>query len=437
MGHPVHQPHLRELMPPEMVTKCIELKPTECTCGGTSLEPCDQEPLRHQIIDIPPIVPEVTEYLQCVCQCEDCGEFVYASLPDKVKRTHFGPGVLALVAILTGELNTSKRKALAMMNEVFLVPMSLGGLSNCESQICEVLGQPYNETLEHVRSQAVAHADETGWRRGNRQRGWLWTLCDTTAAGFMVHAKRGQRAARDLLGEFFGTLVSDRWCGYNYFAGIRQICWAHLKRDFKAISEADGKLGRIGEELYSLAKKLLKLRKRARDGTLQWYTFQKRMTPLMKRVEELLVEGATGDDKMSGKCRNILKHRKHLWTFVKDQSVEPTNNTAERAVRQGVLWRKISFGTQSERGARYVERIPQRCINRRVEARVSGCSCRKNAFNSDWRSGCRQNSPDVRSENTPEANRNNCDSSRILAVLTRHRRSFLQRWGLALSLIHI
>ncbi|NIA16566.1 MAG: transposase, partial [Nitrospiraceae bacterium] len=190
-----HEPHLRELAPPEKVTRRIELKVKECVCGGRCLELCEQEPWRHQIVDIPPIVPEVTEYVQYAHQCKDCGEFVYVPLPDDVKRTHFGPGVLALVAIMTGELNTSKRKALAMMNEVFSVPMSLGGLSNCESRISDLLRRPYDETLAHVRGQGVAHADETGWRRGNHKRGWLWTLCDTTAAVFMVHAKRSQPAA--------------------------------------------------------------------------------------------------------------------------------------------------------------------------------------------------------------------------------------------------
>ena len=128
-------------------------------------------------------------------------------------------------------------------------------------------------------------------------------------------------------------------------------------------------LGKTGQELYGLAKKILKLRKRVRDGTLQWRTFQNRMAPLMVRVEDLLEEGASGKCKLSGKCRNILKHRKHLWTFVKDQSVEPTNNTAERIVRQGVLWRKSSFGTQSERGARYVERILTVCATCRLQGR--------------------------------------------------------------------
>ncbi len=365
-GHP---PHLTELLPPEKVTYRIELDPEVCPCGGADFEKTSEEPLRHQIVDILPIEPEVIEYIQHIYRCKDCGELVYQPLPDEVKRKHFGPGVLALVAVLTGMLNTSKRKALAMMNEVFSVPMSLGSLSNCEAQLADALERPYNETIEHIRGQAIAHADETGWRRGNLQKGWLWALCYAGAAAFMVHAKRGQQAARQLLGKFSGALVSDRWSGYNVFDGIRQICWAHLKRDFKAISETKGAIGEIGQQLYGLAKKILKLRKRVRDGTLQWRTFQNRMPPLMKRVEELLEEGASSKCKLSGKCRRIINHREHLWTFVHDPSVEPTNNIAERIVRQGVLWRKSSFGTQSERGARYVERILTVCATCRLQGR--------------------------------------------------------------------
>jgi len=364
-----HQPYLRELLPPEKVTKRVEIKPHVCPCGSTNLEQTKEEPLRHQTVDIPPIVPEVIEYVQHIYRCRDCGAFVYSSLPDEVRRKHFGAGVLAVVAVLTGMLNTSKRKALAMMNEVFSVPMSLGGLSNCEAQLADALEQPYDETIEHVRGQDVAYADETGWPKGNRQKGWLWALVSAGAAVFMVHAQRGQQAARKLLGAFCGTLVSDRWGGYNFFCGIRQICWAHLKRDFKAISEAKGAIGKKGKELYGLAKKILKLRKRVRDGTLQWRTFQKRMKPLMNRVEELLEEVARGKCALSGKCRRIIKHREHLWTFVHDMGVEPTNNFAERIVRQGVLWRKGSFGTQSERGARYVERILTACATCRLQGR--------------------------------------------------------------------
>lgn len=381
---PGHSPYLRQWLPPERVQKRLVLKPEVCPCGGTRFEETSQAPVRHQRVDIPPIQPEVTEYVQPVYRCQDCGSLVYQPLPDAVKRQHFGPGVLALVGVLTGMLNTSKRKALAVMNEVFSVPMSLGGLSHCEAQLAEALEQPYRDAATYVQAQAVAHADETGWRRGNRQRGWLWALCCAEAAVFLIHAQRGQQAAKHLLGRFGGVLVSDRWGGYNFFDGPRQLCWAHLKRDFKALSEVAGPMGRIGERLYRLAKKILRMRARVRDGPLAWATFQKRMTPLMEQVEALLEEGASGRYTLSGKCRRILKRRKHLWTFVCDARVEPTNNAAERVVRQGVLWRKSSFGTQSERGARYVERILTVCATCRLQGRSiiaylrDACRCHVN-----------------------------------------------------------
>lgn len=365
-GHP---PHLRELLPQTFVKKHIPLKATVCTCGSTHLKVTDQEPLRHQIVDIPPIEPHVTEYVQYISECKDCGAFVYQSLPDDVKRRHFGPGVLAIVAVLTGMLNTSKRKALAMMTEIFSVPMSLGGLSNCEAQLTEAMEPPYHEAAQYVRGQDIAHADETSWPRGNRQKGWLWALCCATAAVFMVHANRNSQAARKLIGGFAGKLISDRYNAYHVYTLIRQICWAHLMRDFNAIHESKGALGKIGQQLHDLAGKILFLRKRVRDGTLQWKTFQCRMPELQKRVELLLNAGARFDGNLGGKCRDILSHKRHLWTFVHDPYVEPTNNAAERLVRQGVLWRKGSFGTQSERGARYVERILTVCATCRLQGR--------------------------------------------------------------------
>lgn len=364
-----HEPRLRELLPPEEVTKTVDLFPERCICGCGDLKARDEAPLRFQTIDIPPIKPDVIEYVQHMRQCKQCGEVVYRPLSDDIKRNVFGSGVLAVVGILTGMLNTSKRKALEVMNEVFGVPMSLGGLSNCEAKVAAAMESPYIEVHAYVQSQERSHADESGWRRGNRLKGWIWTLCCTTAAVFMIHASRGQKAARQLIGCFAGALNSDRWNGYSYYEGLRQICRAHLKRDFKAIGEADGRLGRIGKELYALSKEILKLRRRVRDGTLQWKTFQRRMIRLQSEVERLLEEGAAYDGKLAGKCRDILRHREFLWTFVSDSDVEPTNNAAEQIIRQAVIWRKMSFGTQSKRGANYAERILTVCAACRLQGR--------------------------------------------------------------------
>ena len=237
--------------------------------------------------------------------------------------------------------------------------------ADADGPLAEALETPHQEVADFVRRQDVAHADETGWPCGNRQKGWLWMCGCTVAAFFMVQAHRSQQAARAVLGAFAGTLVTDRYNAYKFYAGLRQICWAHLKRDFKAISEASGKQGKIGDQLHTLAKEILKLRRRVRDGTLQWQTFQRRMPALQQRVETLLEQGAA----LGGKCREILAHRAWLWTFVQDARVEPTNNRAEQQVRQAVLWRKGSFGTHSERGARYVERMLTVCATCRMQER--------------------------------------------------------------------
>jgi len=382
-GHP---PHLRALMPPEKVTQYTVLVPRLCPCGSERLDKTPEEPIRHQIVDLPTIRPEVTEYVQPCYRCRDCGAVVYQPLPAEIQRCHFGPGLLAWVGILTGMVNTSKRKALMVIEEGLGIPMSLGGLIACEEQITHALANPHQELLDSVRQQPTAHADETGWPRGNRQKGWLWTLCCTTAAVFVIQAGRGQTAAQKLLGTFSGILHCDRWSGYNIFEGMRQLCWAHLKRDFQALSETKGVMGQIGSELLTVANQILRLRKRVRDGTLLWKTFQTRMEPLMRRVETLLERGADRRQTLSGQCRRIFNMRQHLWAFVRNARVEPTNNRAERVIRQAVLWRKGSLGTQSERGARYAERILSVCATCRLQGQSiiaylrDACRCHKNGL---------------------------------------------------------
>jgi len=141
-------------------------------------------------------------------------------------------------------------------------------------------------------------------------------------------------------------LITDRWGGYNKYEGVCQICWAHLLRDFTAISEAGGFLGKTGGKLHELAQEILRLRARVRDGTLLWSNFQRKTKDLIARFEQLLRQGAKHGGALGGKCRDILKHWDYLWTFADDEKVDPTNNYAERHIRPGVLWRKGSFGTQ-------------------------------------------------------------------------------------------
>jgi transposase len=154
-------------------------------------------------------------------------------------------------------------------------------------------------------------------------------------------------------------LVTDRWSAYTWYpTWRRQLCWAHLLRDIAAMLERGGRSQEIGEALRTHAHQMFHWWHRVREGTLAHATFGTYMRRVRQEVEGLLEAGQTcGVPKTEGVCREILKRRQALWTFVRHADVEPTNNAAERAIRPGVLWRKGSFGTQSAEGSRFVETI--------------------------------------------------------------------------------
>ena len=356
-GQPGHEGHHRELLAVEEVDKVIAVKPQTCHHCGRRLKGEDAQPTRHQVWEIPEIRPYVGEFQLHGLWCRDCGAFTRASLPDGVPQGAFGPRLQATIAILSGVYRMSKRSVESILADFFHTPISLGSICACAAAVSEALAEPVNEAREYAQSAEVLHADETGWREDNK-KAWMWVAVTSTTTVFMIHAKRGQEAARELLGAFAGILVSDRWNGYNCYSGIRQWCWAHLRRDFTAFSEHNGKAGEIGIALLDKTDQMFQWWHRVRDGTLKRTTFRQYMGRLRADVEALLHEGTQcGQEKMERSCKRILKGAHFLWTFVRVEGVEPTNNAAERAVRPGVQWRKGSFGTQSAEGSRFVERI--------------------------------------------------------------------------------
>jgi transposase len=265
--------------------------------------------------------------------------------------------VHATVALLSGSYRLSKRTLVQAMDALFRVPMSVGTVSQSEQTTTEVLAEPVAEARAYVPEQPVAHLDETSWRQG-KQRAWLWVAVTSWVTVFVVRLSRGGPIARELLGDKFnGILVTDRYSAYNWYpVRWRQLCWSHLLRDFEAIRGRGGTSEEMGEALVDQAHPMFAWWHRVRDGTLKRSTFRSYMTPLRREVERLLEAGSQcGVAKTEGTCREILKRRQALWTFVQVEGVEPTNNTAERSIRAGVQWRKVSFGTQSEAGSRFVE----------------------------------------------------------------------------------
>lgn len=237
--------------------------------------------------------------------------------------------------------------------------VSVGSITALEQVVSTALAEPVTEAAQYVQRQPVRNVDETGWREKTK-RLWLWLSATPAVAIFRLLKTRGAAGAKELLGEeVWGIVGTDRYAGYTWIdPRQRQLCWAHLKREFTAWSECKGETARLGQALLAVERQLFAQWYRVRDGTLSWADFQVAMLPLMHRVGVLLREGAAGADaKIQGTCRDLLKREAALWTFVWESEVEPTNNRAEPALRRAVLWRRRSFGTQSAAGSLFVERI--------------------------------------------------------------------------------
>jgi transposase len=356
-GQPGHEGHARGLVPIEQVDVVVPVKPERCRRCQHSLQGEDSQPKRQQVTEIPPVTPVVTEYQLHQLLCSACGEVTRAELPPGVPRGGFGPRVQAITALCTGAYHLSKRTAQAALADLFGISLGLGTIANLEQVTTHAVAEPVAEVRAYVQAQSTAYADETGWREG-RHRAWLWTVVTAWVTVFAVRRSRSGQVARELLGgRFWGWLVTDRWSADNWYPSWRrQLCWAHLRRDIEAMIERGGRSAEIGEALRGQVHRMFHDWHRVRDGTLSHTSFGVYMRPIRHEVERLLEAGQTcGVPKTEGTCRDILKRRQALWTFVRHVGVEPTSNAAERAIRPGVLWRKGSFGTHSPDGSRFVE----------------------------------------------------------------------------------
>ena len=357
-GQPGHARHERPVVPPEKVSERIVLKPSHCEKCETRVSGDDPEPVRHQVFELPKVEPIVKEYVRHTRTCGRCHHVTRAPLPEGVPTRIFGSSVTATIALLMGTYRQSKRQVAEMLLDLYDLPISVGAVIDCQREASAAIAAPVEEARVAAQSAPVKHADETGWREAGK-RAWLWTLVTSSVTVFLIARGRGEDVARRLLGVVAGVLVTDRHGAYNFWnAPLRQFCWAHLIRDFTAIKERGGSAGVTGSLLLEEAERMFAWWYRVRDGTLSRSSFKIYMRSLQARVEALLTQGAHDSNlKTARTCAKLLKAKASLWTFVRNEGVEPTNNVAERTVRHGVLCRKLSSGTQSEHGSRFIERI--------------------------------------------------------------------------------
>ena len=357
-GQPGHKGATRKLVPIEDVDESYDVKPETCGKCGHGLSGEDASPHRHQVAEIPPVVATVTEYRLHTLSCPSCGNDTRAKLPLGVPQGAFGPRLQAMGSLFTGRYRLSKRDTAEILEDFFRVPISLGSISTLERRTSKAIASAVEEAREYVKEQVQAHMDETGWYEKNK-RFWMWVASGPFVTVFLIRQSRGAKVVKEMIGEkFAGIINSDRWSAYNWLpVSSRQLCWAHLKRDFQAFIDRGGASEEIGNKIKKQMDLMFKWWKLVKGGTMSFSTFQSKMEPIQLKVGELLREGTNcTHKKTAGTCRDILKREEALWTFVHREGIEPTNNIAEQKVRPGVLWRRVSFGTQSNEGSRFVER---------------------------------------------------------------------------------
>lgn len=176
---------------------------------------------------------------------------------------------------------------------------------------------------------------------------------------FALRTTRAATVLQELLTDAFDGVVHCDRAKMYWQKGRLQWCWAHLKRDFQAlIDHPDNQVKRLGHDLMRCTRELFQHWSRCRDGTITRVGLQRLMRPIRRKVEGYLLRGMfSGNPEIEGMCRELYTHRDWLWTFLKVAGVEPTNNASERALRHAVIWRKLSFGTQSAHGSRFVATI--------------------------------------------------------------------------------
>ena len=383
-----HKGTSRTLLPVEQVHAVIEHRPAVCVDCQQSISgdvAGDVVVGRHQVAELPPVAVVITEHRALACRCERCGALSRGQIPPDVRASVTGPRLSAAIGLLGASMKGSKRAIALMMQEVLSCPLALGSVSARERELSDALTGPYQMLVASAAAAPVKYVDETGWKLRGKSR-WLFVSADSQQVIFRIERARTRPAFVALYGGGnggrtssssssskssssieprppSGVFCTDRAGIYDMLSiKARQLCWAHLIRDFVAAVERGGAGEAAATRMLAVANEMFEL----------WHRFKKKkeitraaraalragIVPLRQRMRDALVDGAAcGQRKTAGLCRALLKREAALWRFAATPGLDPTNNLAERMLRGAVIWRKKSFGSASQAGCRYVERM--------------------------------------------------------------------------------
>jgi transposase len=359
-GQPGHKRSERELVAVEQCREVIRCQPQVCRGCGEPLSGDDQAPLRHQVTDIPEIKPFVIEYQRHRLTCECCGVTTCGSLPEGVPTGMTGMRLISLATLLMVLFRQSKRRVSLFCETALGVKVSPGLVIKWQAMATSATRSAYDELAKQLPSERSVNVDETPTKQAN-SNAWIWTAVTKSYTVFTVRLTKARSVITELLGAAYrGVVTSDRAKMYDCFER-HQWCWAHLKRDFEALAQSPHRGAKqIGQQLVEFTRELFHNWHRARDGTIGRRTFLKHHHRLYAEFHETFDAGTrSGDRGCAALCSNLFAGFENLWPFANDPSlqIEPTNNAAERALRHPVIWKQLSFGTQSASGSHFVETL--------------------------------------------------------------------------------
>jgi transposase len=350
----------RAPFPPDKVDKHVPCTRENCPhCGSLKIQLTGQSSEILQQAELPEIRAIITEYQLQKYHCEECGKNSTASLPLGVPDSAFGPKLMGLLATLTGVLHVAKREAIQLIKDLYDIDMGVGSVPNVEERVATALDPIYDRIHKFVIGHNFCtHFDETAWRdKGKRHFVWLATC--QHAAVYKIDRHRSTEAFQRLIGRavWEAPAVTDRYAVYNDFKD-HQFCLAHLIREFKAYGEREGPDKAIGHALEQKLRQICGVHREYREGKIPLAQRNRRLGIRKRQVEYWLDDGlANGSDALAKICGVLLEDFEKLWTFTKIPGMEPTNNMAERDLRKLVIWRRKSYGTRSDRGKKFVERV--------------------------------------------------------------------------------
>lgn len=340
-GQPGHRGHFRALRPLEQVDRVGLVLPAQCgRCGETlaaAAGPTDPADVRHQVPELPPVRVQVTAYRMAARHCPACGHVTRAVVPATAAAGMSGPRLSATCALLSGRYRLSQRETASALADRCGVDRAVGTVSAVEQQVSTARAPAVAAARTAVQRAAVVHMDETGWRAG-RQRAWLWTAVTALVTVFHIDRSRGSGVVRALLGpNWCGIVGSDRFSAYRWLgAHGRQVCWAHLKRDFPKLVDWGPGPRPVGERLLAGHAQVVALWHRHRAGELDRAELAVANSRVAAEFRAVLETGTTGHAVAQPLCRELLRVWPARWTVVLVAGVEPTNNTAEQALRPAV-----------------------------------------------------------------------------------------------------